>query len=204
MITKQECLKFLRELIDVQIATVDANGNPQNRTLDIMHIDDETVYFLTARGKRVYKQITQNNHIALVGLKDNKSVRIIGEVEQLDDQIKWIDLMFDENKYMNNVYPGESRYILEPFKLIKGEMEFFDLTQKPIYRKAFTINKEKPEYFHGNYIITDKCIGCGSCQKNCPQGIILKGTPFKIQEEHCLDCGTCYEKCAHNAIEHNY
>lgn len=36
MITKQECLKFLRELIDVQIATVDKNGNPQNRTIDVM------------------------------------------------------------------------------------------------------------------------------------------------------------------------
>ncbi|WP_308573882.1 4Fe-4S dicluster domain-containing protein [uncultured Methanosphaera sp.] len=48
------------------------------------------------------------------------------------------------------------------------------------------------------------CIGCGSCKENCPQGIIIKGTPFKIQEEHCLDCGTCYEKCVHDAIEHNY
>lgn len=97
MVTKRDCIKFLREQIDVSIATIDEKGNPQNRTIDIMHIDDETVYFLTARGKRFYKQLKQNNHIAVVGLKNNKSVRIIGEVKQLEDQIKWINLMFEEN-----------------------------------------------------------------------------------------------------------
>ncbi|MGN1186614.1 MAG: hypothetical protein ACI4RQ_06395 [Methanobrevibacter wolinii] len=51
--------------------------------------------------------------------------------------------MFEENSYMNNVYPGNARYILEPFKITDGEIEFFDLTQKPILREHFTMEKVK-------------------------------------------------------------
>ncbi|MGN1322373.1 MAG: 4Fe-4S binding protein [Methanosphaera sp.] len=204
MDSKQDCLKFLRELIDTTIATVDKDGNPQSRVIDVMLEDGETVYFLTARGKRFYKQLQQNNHIALVGLKDNKTVRIIGEVKQLEDQHKWIDKMFDENKYMNNVYPGDARYILEPFKVESGEIEFFDLTQKPIYRKTFTINTDESVYFDKKYVITDNCIECGVCKAICPQNVIEEGSPYHIMPDHCLDCGTCYENCPVNAIEDTY
>ena len=64
--------------------------------------------------------------------------------------------MFDENRFLNNVYPGDARYVLEPFCIENGEMEYFDLTQKPIYRKSFTLGKGKitPK----GYEITDECI----------------------------------------------
>ena len=204
MDSKQDCLKFLRELIDTTIATVDKDGNPQSRVIDVMLEDGETVYFLTARGKRFYKQLQENNHIALVGLKDNKTVRIIGEVKQLEDQHKWIDKMFEKNKYMNNVYPGDARYILEPFKVECGEMEFFDLTQKPIYRKTFKINTEESTYFNKKYVITDNWIECDVCKATCPQNAIEEGSPYHIMPNHCLDCGTCYENCPVNAIEDPY
>jgi uncharacterized pyridoxamine 5'-phosphate oxidase family protein/NAD-dependent dihydropyrimidine dehydrogenase PreA subunit len=202
MVEKQDCINFLRELIDVSISTVDENGNPQSRIIDIMHADEETVYFLTARGKRIYKQLEANNHVAIVGLSNNKTVRVIGEVEKLENQKEWIDLMFDENPFLNNVYPGDKRYILEPFKLVKGEMEFFDLNQKPIYRQSFTINTEKPEYFTESFKIGENCIGCGICYNSCPQQAILEGIPPKIQQEHCLHCGTCYENCPNDNIHH--
>ena len=40
---------------------------------------------------------------------------------------------------MNDVYPGESRYILEPFCIEEGQVEFFDLGKSPIYRESFAI-----------------------------------------------------------------
>ena len=41
------------------------------------------------------------NHpqISYLNFKDNKSVRITGIAKKLENQKKWIDLMFDENKY---------------------------------------------------------------------------------------------------------
>lgn len=200
MITKKDCLKQIREVIDGVLSTVDEKGNSQSRIIDIMHIDEETVYFLTARGKNVYKEIINHPQISYVNLKDNKSVRINGIAKKLDNQKKWIDLMFEENPFMNNVYPEESRYILEPFKVVSGEMEYFDLTQKPIFRQTFKINTDT--ITKKGYIITEKCIQCGLCAEKCPQKVITEGTPYKISQNNCLHCGICYENCPAKAIKY--
>ena len=199
MVTKKECLEQVREVIDGVLSTVDEEGNSQSRIIDIMHIDEDTVYFLTARGKNVYKELINHPQMSYVNLKDNKSVRINGTAEKLEEQKKWIDLMFEENTYMNNVYPGDSRYVLEAFKVTSGEIEFFDLNQKPILRESFSIGSGEIR-IHG-FVITDKCIECGLCKKNCPQQCINEATPYEICQNHCLHCGICYENCPAKAIE---
>ena len=198
MITKEECFKQLRSVIDATLSTVDEKGNPQSRIIDIMHIEDEKIFFLTARGKHVYKEILNHPQVSYLCLNNNKSIRISGEAKKLDDQKYWIDLMFDENKFLNNVYPGAARYILEPFCIESGEMEYFDLTQKPIFRKSFTLNGGKitPKGFE----ITDDCVGCATCFGACPQHAINEGAPFEIMKEHCLHCGRCFENCPMSAI----
>lgn len=199
LVTKKECLLQLREVIDGVLSTVDEKGNCQSRIIDVMHIDDDTIYFLTARGKDVYNQLINHPQISYVNLKNNKSVRIAGIVKKLEEQKKWIDLMFEENSYMNNVYPGDSRYILEPFKVVSGEIEFFDLTQHPILRERFVIGNG--ELSIKGYYITDNCMKCGICKKECPQQVISEGNPYEISQNHCLHCGICFEKCPFNAIE---
>lgn len=198
MITKEKCFEMLREVIDVSIATVDKKGNPQVRIIDVMHISKDTIYFLTARGKNFYKELEENNNISIVGLINNRMIRIQAKAKKLEDQKKWIDLMFEENGVMNNVYPGDSRYILEPFCITDGEMEYFDLTQHPIYRTNFPINNG--EISEKGFFITDNCISCGICTEKCPQKAITEGNPYIIQEEHCLHCGICYENCPNTAI----
>lgn len=199
MSSKKECLKQMRNVIDGVLSTVDSEGNPQSRVIDIMHIDEETVYFLTARGKDVYREIMNHPQISYLNFKDNKSVRITGTTKKLENQKKWIDLMFEENSYMNNVYPGNARYILEPFKITDGEIEFFDLTQKPILREHFTIGKG--EITEKGFYISEECINCGLCIKNCPQQAIIKKEHSYIRKEHCLHCGLCFENCPVQAIK---
>ena len=84
MITKEDCFKQLRDVIDATLSTVDANGNPQSRIIDIMHIEDEKIYFLTARGKHVYEEILNNPNVSYLCLNNNKSIRITGKAYKLD------------------------------------------------------------------------------------------------------------------------
>ena len=79
---------------------------------------------------------------------------------------------------MNGVYPGESRYILDPFCICEGELEFFDLGREPIYRESFALGAGTvtPKGF----VISDACAGCGLCEERCPQKCISPGAPYTI------------------------
>ena len=46
------------------------------------------------------------------------------------------------------------------------------------------------------YVITDKCIECGSCAPFCKNhGIDYIHGKFVIDESKCEGCGTCKEYC---------
>lgn len=196
---EQECLDKLREIKDAAFATVDEHGKPQVRIIDVMLVEDEKLYFCTARGKDFYNQLMRNGDAALTGLnKAFQMIRVSGKAEKLDDQKYWIDRIFQENPSMNDVYPGDSHYILEPFCIAQGEAEFFDLGVSPIVRETFSLGGAAAA--DKGFFITDKCIQCGKCAGNCPQQCITPGTPFHIQQEHCLHCGLCVENCPVQAI----
>lgn len=197
--TAQDCLQILREVKDAAFATVDENGFPQVRIIDVMLAEDGTIYFCTARGKDFYQQLIRTGRAAVTALnKDYQMVRLSGKVKRLTDQKKWIDRIFEENPSMKEVYPQDSRYILEPFCFEEGQAEFFDLGKSPVYRQSFTLGNVKME--QKGYEITDECIGCGNCMEACPQRCIEEGTPFAIRQENCLHCGLCVENCPVHAI----
>lgn len=204
----QECLQILRDVKDVAFATVDDKGCPKVRIIDVMLVERGKLYFCTARGKDFYRQLMENGRVAITGLNTRfQMVRLEGRAVRLSEQKMWIDQIFKENPSMNDVYPGESRYILESFCVDNGQLEFFDLGKSPIERSGFALADETvPEK---GFQITDGCIGCGLCHQNCPQQCIYPGeeladglqTPYVIRQENCLHCGLCAENCPVLAIE---
>lgn len=192
----EKCLQILREIKDVAFATVDQKGCPQVRIINIMIIEKEKMYFCTARGKDFYKQLMGNGKIAVTGMnKAYQMIRLNGEAHRLEDQKVWIDRIFEENPSMKDVYPGNSRYVLEAFCVENGEVEFFDLGQTPIVRESYrlgdgTVNEK-------GFEISDACIQCGKCESICPQKCIQN---FSIQQSHCLHCGLCMEECPVDAV----
>lgn len=52
------------------------------------------------------------------------------------------------------------------------------------------------------YTITDKCIGCTKCARNCPVEAIKGSVKEKhvIDKDKCIKCGACYNACPVKAI----
>lgn len=197
--TAEKALQMLREIRDAAFATVSKEGKPEVRIIDVMIVEGEKLYFCTSRGKEFHAQLLSSGFVAVTGLtKEFVSIRLTGRADLLLDKKKWIDRIFRENPSMNDVYPGESRYILDPFCIADGSIEVFDLGKTPIERESFVIGKGKtPEK---GFRITDQCIGCGTCAAGCPQRAIEEGTPYRIRQNNCLHCGLCFENCPVHAI----
>ena len=133
--------------------------------------------------------------------KYKEMIRLSGKAYPVADeeQRKWIDTIFEEQPYLANVYPGDTREIDIIFCIDNAQIEYFNLGVNPIFRETYTLGDVIIE--EKGYHITDACIGCGTCVKCCPQRCIDEGTPFFIQQNHCLHCGNCYEKCPVKAVE---
>ena len=178
-------------------ATVDAEGRPQARIINVMLAGDDGMYIVTSKGRPFYRKWGETGEIALAAMcPDCQSLKFTGKLRVVDK--KWVDKVFEQNPGMNEVYPGESRYILDAFQIYEGRGEWFDLLHYPICRETFAYGGEEEE--HNGFVIQNSCIGCGQCAKACPQQCITPGTPYTIQWEHCLQCGRCVEFCPAGAV----
>jgi uncharacterized protein (DUF362 family) len=51
-------------------------------------------------------------------------------------------------------------------------------------------------------LITDKCIGCGECEKICPKGAVkVEGQVAVVDYLKCIRCFCCHEVCPEDAIK---
>ena len=194
----KKALKLLREIKSVTFATVN-DGQPSARIIDVMLVEEDGLYFLTARGKSFYRQLKANLTVAICGMNEKYvSVRLVGDIKFCENK-SVVDKIFDLNPMMNDLYPGEKRYALEGIHLYKGKGEIFDLSTEPPFRKrfAFAGTQVNPS----GYSITRACTGCGICQEACPVDVITEGKIFQIDNTHCQECGSCLEVCPENAIE---
>lgn len=198
-------LQYIVEQIHTTVvATVDDAGRPVTAAIDMMDYDDQSLYFLTAKGKNFYDRLKKKGYLALTGMKgedtmSSAAVSLGGKVRELGAEL--LPQLFEKNPYMNEIYPdADSRTALTVFQIYEGNGEWFDLSKKPIERASFTFGdaKEKQE----GYFVTDRCIGCKLCYSKCPQKCIDIGVkPVIIHQENCLYCGNCYEICPAGAIE---
>lgn len=203
METKDYLNYVVHEIHRTIVATVDDEGLPVTAAIDMMDCDDNSLYFLTAKGKGFYDRLVKRQFLAFTAMKGEDTmstvaVSIRGKVRELG--YDRIPQLFEKNPYMHQIYPTEeSMKALTVFQIYEGSGEWFDLSRKPIERASFTFGgaEKKSE----GYFITDNCIGCGSCVAVCPQGCIRQDSiPFQVEQEHCLHCGNCMTACPVGAV----
>ena len=186
------------------VATVDDAGLPVTAAIDMMDYDDNSLYFLTAKGKGFYDRLKKREFLAFTAIKGEDTmstvaVSIRGKVRKLGSER--LPRLFEKNPYMAEIYPTEeSQTALTVFQIYEGTGEWFDLSKKPIERASFTFGGA--EEIKEGYFVADKCIGCKLCYSKCPQKCIdISVKPVVIHQNNCLHRGNCYEICPARAIE---
>lgn len=110
--TKTDYLKLLvDEIHSTTVATIGADGHP----IDMMYYDKEGIYFLTAKGKEFYAQLMEQQYVAISATKEKIAISLRGKVQNIGK--KNLDIMFEKNPYMKEIYPGDTREVIEVFRL---------------------------------------------------------------------------------------
>lgn len=144
----KDYLQFLKDKIhSTVLATVDENGDPETRIVDMMLLEGTTLYFMTSSRKRLYRSLMKHPKVSITGVTTgenslqkqsvtlNSSAICIGQ-EKLAE-------ILQENPYMNEIvksqYPSENEQkTLQVFKLEHGSGQFFDLSTTPASSRSFS------------------------------------------------------------------
>lgn len=197
-------LKILvEEIHSTVVATTDKNGRPVTRCIDMMLYDENTVYFLTAKGKNFYGELMSQKYASLSAVQGKRCISIAGNVENIGTEK--LDEIFEKNPYMQKIYPADTRSALEVFKFTNADGNFFDISDPShVTRGFFTLGKtdSRSDEVKSGYFAGENCIGCKKCFFVCPQKCIefSGGGKAKIEQNRCLHCGRCFETCPVKAI----
>lgn len=199
------------------------NGDEvMSRAAHFNGFDEEGIYFRTMWNKPFARQLVKTGKVTVFGITDTRilshdenyvpefppgyTVRLVGEVKPLSEQevrdkAKTNEAMklaeFDMDKY-TAMKKGN-------FVIHKAKVEIFDFDFACKHRDHKLLRTRMAfggmKYNEAGPIITDSCIECGLCEKECTFKAIEAGSPFKVNASKCDDCGACIEVCPVKAIK---
>lgn len=104
------------------------DGKPKIRVFQIMRQEKNILYFVTAPGKEVYRQLQKNPNIEVLAMRGNISVRIAGQaVFDVDD--KTAREIYAANPVLPRLYRAYTD--LAYFRLPAVSLDYYDLTPDP-------------------------------------------------------------------------
>lgn len=142
----QTCLKKLQCVGVLNFSTVGLDGTPQARCISAIHYTSDALYFFTARGKEFCRELLHDGQVQILAYTRYKEmIRVSAKAVPVPEaeQKRCIDLIFQEQPYLSNVYPGATREIGIVFVARDIRIEYFHLGVKPIFRETYTLGKGK-------------------------------------------------------------
>lgn len=97
---------IVNEIHRTIVATVDEEGLPVTCAIDMMDCDEDSLYFLTAKGKAFYDRLINRKFLAFTAMKgedtmSSVAVSVRGKVRELG--FERIPGLFQKNPYMNEI-----------------------------------------------------------------------------------------------------
>ena len=101
---------LVNEIHTTIVATVDDEGLPVTAAIDMMDCDENSLYFLTAKGKGFYDRLVKRGFLAFTALKGEDTMSSValsvrGKVRELG--YEKIPELFEKNPYMHQIYPTD-------------------------------------------------------------------------------------------------
>lgn len=201
-------------------ATIDGEY-PETRIAHFLVYDEEGIYFMTMNTKPFYKQLKATGKVSVCGLA--AATRVVTTEENLleFDPGYFIRLTSDVREVTINEIKAKNnpafRYCIEDnerypamtaFVIYHARGEVYDYDFDKIHR-SHKLERRRFAYGGMKYepagltILTDKCIGCGICQKGCSfNAIEPDGEKYRINPNRCDECGDCFTNCPAGAVRH--
>lgn len=84
-------------------ATVDEDGHPRTRIINVLWADDSGMYLVASKGKPFYKQMVETGEVAISAMcPECQSLKLLGKCRIVGKE--WVDKIFDENPGIREVY----------------------------------------------------------------------------------------------------
>lgn len=136
----EQAYGFLKQHKDLAFATVGGDGKPKIRVFQTMKIDEKenTLYFATAPGKEVFKQLQNNPSVELLAMSGNISLRIAGDASfDVSDSIG--QEIYSANPVLQRLYEDYRKLVY--FKVPVRSLDYFDLSTNPPTFKNYALLK---------------------------------------------------------------
>lgn len=218
----KELYERIEEVGCLTFSTIGESGEVMSRIAHFNGYDEEGLYFRTMTSKPYYRQLMKHKKVTVCGINDSRviehlpdgtpvfpesyTLRIIGDVENIPYEV--ICEKAKTNEALQTAVQDGIKYPTMKdanFRISRAKVEIYDTDfelvrgKHKLKRTRFSFNGY--DFNVAGPTITDKCIGCGKCKKNCSFLAIEAGKPYKIDPQYCDDCGTCMTVCPVNAIE---
>ncbi|WP_372751832.1 pyridoxamine 5'-phosphate oxidase family protein [Labilibaculum sp.] len=132
----KDLLKILNQHKDIALATVNDQGCPKVRIFQIMQLNDNDLFFSTAKNKEVYFQLRENPKVELVSWHNNVSIRIAGTAS-FDVPKETQEKIFENSKTLHEIYQTCDNPNLTFFRITIEWAKLLDLNATPPRREFF-------------------------------------------------------------------
>ncbi|KAF0091285.1 MAG: NADH-quinone oxidoreductase subunit F [Fusobacteria bacterium] len=187
--------EFVANIIELNNKGVICNADIINNVLDEKIIKDNPFKLIEGMIISGYSVGASKGYIYTSFTKDiEKAVKDAYSAGILGDKVLGKDFAFDiEVRFSNDnfISPRE----VETNEFIERDLNIH--RDKKYNDRSFGVNGKPLEYY-----ITEKCIGCTKCAKNCPVSCIESAPKVKhiIDPNICIKCGICMSVCPVAAI----